>query len=68
MHIEADSPVYSRFLENLINRFAGIKATAIVFHDIFYYLLKDLSCYAKIHKELDDAEKIGSFVTYTQFR
>ena len=38
---------------------------------IFYYLLKDPKCYAKLRKELDDAEMRGAFsesVTYAQAR
>src|SRR6201995_4805432 len=52
---------------NLLGRFAGSDTTAIALRAIFYYLLKNPSCYAKLREELNQAESTNSFsesVTY----
>ncbi|KAF4975214.1 hypothetical protein FZEAL_7971 [Fusarium zealandicum] len=41
--------------------FAGSETTAITLSAVFYYLLRNKSCYEKLQKELDDAARTGAF-------
>ncbi|KAK2787600.1 hypothetical protein FQN53_005050 [Emmonsiellopsis sp. PD_33] len=41
--------------------FAGSETTAISLSSVFYYLLRNRSCYEKLKQELDDATKSGCF-------
>ncbi|KAK7427324.1 hypothetical protein QQZ08_006093 [Neonectria magnoliae] len=41
--------------------FAGSETTAITLSAVFYYLLRNRSCYEKLTKELDDAARSNSF-------
>ncbi|KAI8692510.1 hypothetical protein NCS56_00007900 [Fusarium sp. Ph1] len=44
--------------------FAGSETTAITLSAVFYYLLRNKSCYYKLQKELDEASKAGAFSDY----
>ncbi|KAH7257841.1 cytochrome P450 [Fusarium tricinctum] len=44
--------------------FAGSETTAITLSAVFYYLLRNPTCYEKLQKELDEAAKAGAFSDY----
>lgn len=44
--------------------FAGSETTAISLTSVFYYLLRNKSCYNKLMEEIDNAARMGSFSDY----